>query len=434
VPSGWDHSVAFRREGRIINFRRAPSGSHAAAGRKQSNRGQHRASGRLTARRSLAIALTLLWMLGLAVAAGDRLGPLRLGDDQDALASTATAGPVKPSGGRSLASASVSGARDSAGHSTPPKPAKGAWPKTLPSKAPEEPADGRQTSAPSVGRSQYLKTTRRTTLNRLGCAEGRRLARSKQESAIVVLTFGSPVRRHGHSGASLFRGRFASTKQIGRAAQAYGRGYLRCSEKLGPRLHMAIGTSNYGGDVTFRHGVDWAVMVNGTNDWARDQQIRGNLEFAGANDIELGWNGPGPSRAWVRGYDSHAEWPFYDFGDAAGCPPRGNCIGAWSPEDLWFVAWGARSAWPLPEIYTPTRSMAQEWYRLSLYSYKHHGMRMTLVGALSQRTACRQSSDPCRGMNNSPSKAWRQLYALLNGDPRTAQRLRWLSDFRWANP
>jgi hypothetical protein len=77
--------------------------------------------------------------------------------------------------------------------------------------------------------------------------------------------------------------------------------------------------------------------------------------------------------------------------------------------------------------------MAQEWYRLSLYSYQHHDERMTLAGALSQHAACRQSSDPCRGMNNSASKAWHQLYNLLNGDPRTAQQLLWLSDFRWAD-
>jgi hypothetical protein len=241
------------------------------------------------------------------------------------------------------------------------------------------------------------------------------------------------MRRHGHSGASLFRSRFASTRQIGRAAQAYGSAYVRCSGGKGPRLHVAIGTSNYGGGVTFRHGADWARMVNEANDWALGQQIQGSVEFAGANDIELAWNGPEASKAWVRGYDSEAQWPFYDFGDAAGCPPRGNCIGAWSQEDVWFVAWGARSAWPLPQIYTPTRTMALEWHRLSLYSYQHHGSRMTLVGALSQHAACRQSSDPCRGMNNSPSKAWHQLYALLNSDRRTAQRLLWLSDFRWAD-
>jgi len=370
-------------------------------------------------------------MFGLFVAAGDRLGPPQIGDERGVLASVAR--PLHSSRGGAPVRGSVSAAEEPTGHSSSlPAPAKKGRPKTLPSKAPEEPS-GQQSSAPSVGFSEYLKTTRTVTLNHLGCGEGGRLAGSRQDSAIVVLTLGSPMRRHGTSGTSLFRTRIASTRQIERAAQAYASGYVRCSKSQGPRLHVAIGTSNYGSSVTFGHGADWAVMVNRANAWASGQQIRDDLEFAGANDIELGWNGPGPSRAWVRGYDSRAEWPFYDFGDAGGCPPRGNCIGAWTQEDLWFVAWGGRSAWPLPQIYTPTRSMAQEWYQLSLYSYKHHGSRMTLVGALSQHAACRQSSDPCRGMNNSPSKAWHQLYSLLNSDRRTAQRLRWLSDFRWAN-
>lgn len=266
----------------------------------------------------------------------------------------------------------------------------------------------------------------------MGCSEGRRLSGSKQDSAIVILAFGRPMRHHGASGASLFGTRFASTDDIGGAARAYAAGYSRCSSD-GPRLHLAIGTSNYGQGVTFRHGAAWARMVNAANDWAHQRGLQAAVEFAGANDIELSWNGPARSKSWVRGYDSVAEWPYFDYGDAAGCPPKGNCLGAWTQEDVWFVAWGARSAWPLPQIYTPTGSMAQEWYRLSLYSYMRHGWRMTMAGALSQHTACRQSSDSCWGMNNAPMKAWRQLHKLLNGDPRTAQQLQWISDFRWAD-
>jgi hypothetical protein len=174
-------------------------------------------------------------------------------------------------------------------------------------------------------------------------------------------------------------------------------------------------------------------MVNDANRWLLDKGYGKRVEFAGANDIELSWNGPRESKAWVRGYDSVAEWPFYDYGDAAGCPPRGNCAGAWTPEDVWYVSWGARTAWPLPQIYTPNGVMAEQWYRLSLYSYRHHGWRMTIAGALSQRIACRQSSDPCRGMDNSPVRAWGQLNQLLNRDRRTAQPLAWSSDFRWSS-
>jgi hypothetical protein len=98
-------------------------------------------------------------------------------------------------------------------------------------------------------------------------------------------------------------------------------------------------------------------------------------------------------------------------------------------EDVWWVAWGSRSAWPLPEIYTNSGSQAQQWYELSLYSYRRHGRPMTVAGVLSQRRACRQSTtDPCTGINNTPSRAWSQLWGLLNRDRRTAQTIRWATD------
>jgi hypothetical protein len=250
--------------------------------------------------------------------------------------------------------------------------------------------------------------------------------------AIVVLAFGRPRHRGGRWGVSLFGDAFASTEAIQHAAQAYARGYQECAGS-GTRLEVALGTSNYGGAVSRKHGRAWALMVNQANDWLHRHGLHRSVSFAGASDIELGWNGPAVSRRWVRGYDSAARWRFYNFGDAAGCAPRGDCLGAWTQEDVWFVSWGARSAWPLPQIYTPSGSMAQQWYRLSLYAYQHHGRRMTIVGVLSQRAACRQSSDPCRGINNSPSRAWHQLQRLLNRDPRTAQPLRWVTDLRWQN-
>ena len=196
-------------------------------------------------------------------------------------------------------------------------------------------------------------------------------------------------------------------------------------------LTVAIGTSNFGPGVTYRHGRAWAEMVNEANEWAAGEGLT-TLRFAGGNDIELSWAGPRRTRAWVRGYDSVARWPFYDFGDAAACPPRGRCMGAWSLEDLWYVAWGARSARPLPQIYTPNGVMAEQWYRLSLYSYRVHGAPIRIAGVLSQRTACRQSKDSCRGMNNTPARAWAQLNRALNRDKRTAQPLHWSTDIAWS--
>jgi hypothetical protein len=232
-------------------------------------------------------------------------------------------------------------------------------------------------------------------------------------------------------GASLFGDRFIGPEGVIRTAQSFVTGYASC---LLPRtaagLTLALGTSNYGSQVSYAHGWAWARMVNEMNEWLQEHG-HWAIRAAGANDIELGWNSPRVSRRWVDGYDSAARWPFYNFGDAAACPPAGNCAGAWTMEDVWYVSWGARSAWPLPQIYNEGGTQAEQWYRLSLYAHRRHGQRMTIAGAISQREACRESSDPCRGINNSPTTAWRQLWRALNRDSRTAQPLRWSTDFRW---
>jgi hypothetical protein len=293
---------------------------------------------------------------------------------------------------------------------------------------------------PAAAFSQYVKTTNPGKFLRLGCAEGRRLRGSMDpDGAIVVLDFGRPTQKgegRGHQwGASLFRRGFHPTAAIRRAAQAYARGAWRCmgGEKASTHLTVAIGTSNFGRAVSFWHGRAWAQMVNDANEWALHQGYVHGVRFAGANDIELSWGRPKRTRAWVRGYDSVAKWPYYDYGDAAACPPRGRCLGSWTIEDVWYVAWGARSARPLPEIYTPNGIMAEQWYRLSLYSYRAHGVRMWIAGVMSQRTACRQSRDSCPGMNNTPARAWHLLHRALNRDKRTAQDLHWSTDIAWAD-
>lgn len=288
-------------------------------------------------------------------------------------------------------------------------------------------------SPPPAATSHYLRTARPRSLERLGCREGRKMRAAKNvPDAIVVLAFGRPRHRLGRWGASLFSNGFHSTSVIERAGHAYAWGYWRCAGRATQtRLQVALGTSNYGREVTSRHGRAWARMVNDANEWLHEKGLDSKVSFAGASDIELGWNGPAASKRWVRGYDSAARWPFYNFGDAAGCPPRGRCLGGWTQEDVWYVSWGARSAWPLPQIYTPSGSMALQWYRLSLYSYQRHGMRMTIAGALSQRAACRQSDDRCAGIDNSPGRAWSQLHRLLNQDSRTAQELPWVTDLHW---
>jgi hypothetical protein len=285
---------------------------------------------------------------------------------------------------------------------------------------------------PPVATSRYLKTTDRAWLGRLGCVEGRAVRHHPGlRDLLVVLAFGRPTRRDHGFGASLFGEGPAPLFRIREAAQSYARGFVRCSPGSPTHLRLAVGTSNYGPRVGYRHGRAWAVMVNRANEWLARRGLAGRVTVTGAIDIELAWNGPRVTRAWVRGYDSVARWPFYNFGAMESCPPVGDCWGAWTLDDVWYVSWGARTAWPLPQVYTPNGSMAAQWFTLARYSYRRHRTQMRIPGVMTQHAACRQSHESCRGTDNRPHEAWRQLQRLLNTDRRTAQRVRWVTDIRW---
>jgi hypothetical protein len=269
-------------------------------------------------------------------------------------------------------------------------------------------------------------------LNRRGCriAHGVKVGRQPAE-ALVVLAFGRP-RHPNRYGASLFGVRFASTKAIRQGGVAFAKGFLRCARKgSGATLRLALGTSNYGNRVGRAHGRAWAWMVNRANETLAKRGWGDRVTIVGAIDIELSWNGPKTTKAWVRGYDSANRWPYYNFGDAADCPPYGRCAGGWTMKDVWYVSWGALPAYPLPQIYTGSGSMARQWFNIALYSFRKHRSHMTIAGVMSQRGACRDSRDSCRGMNNSPSKAWTQLVGLLNRHPGTRQQPRFATDIRW---
>ncbi|MFN2590208.1 MAG: hypothetical protein ABR518_05515, partial [Actinomycetota bacterium] len=210
-----------------------------------------------------------------------------------------------------------------------------------------------ETSQPSTSTSYYLRTTRPKALDAMGCRFGRGVHAGKQPTdALVVMAFGRPRRKWGIHGASLFGVRFASVSTIRDAGVAFAGGFHRCVRHGQHSVRIVLGTSNFGPGVSYRHGQAWAEMVNQANERIAKRGWEERIEFAGGNDIELTWNGPKRTRAWVRGYDSVNRWPYYDFGDAAGCPPYGRCAGAWTLEDVWYVAWGAPPAIPLPEIYT----------------------------------------------------------------------------------
>ncbi|MBI4497579.1 MAG: hypothetical protein HY689_06770 [Chloroflexi bacterium] len=284
--------------------------------------------------------------------------------------------------------------------------------------------------------SYYISTIDPTTLFNQGCALGQRdRDLPGAQDNLVILAFGAPRGRNGSFGTLLFSNTFAASSQIATAVEAFARGYATCTgEDRASHLRIAIGTSNFGSQVTFSHGRAWAQLVTTVSQRIAAAGHASQVDVVGASDMEPDWNGPATTRAWVDGYASAFTQPLYNFGTAAGCPPFGSCGTSahpeWTQEDIWYISWGAAPARPLPQIYLADGGNAQQWYQMSLYALTRHQRRMEFVGVLTQHQACQQVG--CHpAVANSPQEGWSQFWDLLNSDSRTAQDLRWSADISW---
>jgi hypothetical protein len=305
--------------------------------------------------------------------------------------------------------------------------------------------------------SYYVQTLDGGTLGNLGCALGQRLTRVAGQENAVVLAFGRPRQWQGADGAAVYGttlwrsdpATYPSTAQIAAAVRSYVGGYARCTTAEGPasRLTLVVGTNNYGAHVTPGHGQAWARMVNGLAAWAAERGLAGRVAIAGGSDMEVSYNSPAVTRAWVDGYHAAGNWTLFNFGDAAGCPASGaraapaRCANGWTQEDVWYISWGAPLARAVPEIYATAGGNAASWQQIVLYSALAHPDRpvMRLDGLLTQRQAIEQvcGADPdaqgCQGADNTPEQAWTQMTRKLSQDARTAldPTSVWSSDLKY---
>lgn len=286
-------------------------------------------------------------------------------------------------------------------------------------------------------------------LYNLGCSLGTHdYNTAGTQDNVVILLFGKPAYLNSTYGAYTWTARgsnttvFLATSQISAGVDQFGKGYYDCTQSdKSSHLYVAPGLNNVGGGVTSAHGSAWARMALNIQAWFNSHGYSSQVSARAAADLELNFNNPGPTRAWVDGYT--AAWnsgPFlYDIGNATGCPspsyPNWDCgsvaYPSWTSEDVYHIAWGVPPAYPLPEIYLTSSLNAGQWYTLSVYSYTHHASPMWFVGALTQYGACAQMGG-CSGTNNTPAQGWTQLWNAISADSRTAQSyLRWSTDMKW---
>ncbi len=290
---------------------------------------------------------------------------------------------------------------------------------------------------PPYTTSYYMNTVDPNALYNMGCDLGSHdLNTDGTQDNVVILFFGGPAQQSGAYGVWLFgNNQFVSTSQIAEAVKQFGRGYWECTgSDTASIVRIAIGTSNYGGYVTYGHGSAWAQLVNDVGSYLDQNGYSSQSLVRGASDMELNWNSAAVTKSWVDGYASANRYFLYDFGDAAGCPEysqdNGWCNNGWRQDDVSYISWGAAPSYPFPQQYNTVGAQARQWYRLSLYSYSYKGSRMSILGALTQYQACQQVGD-CYGTDNTPATGWSQLWDALNSDSRTAQELPWSTDIKW---
>jgi hypothetical protein len=282
----------------------------------------------------------------------------------------------------------------------------------------------------------------------LGCSRGQ--AASVGQNVVIVLDFGYPAydSSSGQYGAKLLNDyTFHSTGDIANVAEGFLGGFYSCSPSV-ISLTLAIGINNYPHDpnnVTQAHGVAWAQMVNNINSWIVGPpypSFADKLVAWGAIDAEPAWNTALATRAWVGGYASaySGQSKYLDFGSCDGCAYTGHAWGSpWQPDDVWYVAWGATPAYPLPEIYLVSGINADQWYHMSSYAYTNHPTSMGFKGSLTQWNACQENQqinpNACVYANdrsdNTPSQGYLQLYNAINADPHTARSMPWSTDMSW---
>jgi hypothetical protein len=285
-------------------------------------------------------------------------------------------------------------------------------------------------------RSFYVNTTNPPIWYDLGCALGSKVGDgTRPRDAAVFLNFGRPyysAADRAYGAINWTADPFRKTKTIRvNVLQQFGYGYYVCSP-WNSKLVIVAGTSNDGSGTTRAHGVAWANMVDATNAYfKRECCIASQVRAVGGIDVELAWNTPAATRRWVDGYDSATDRSYYIDGSAEGCPPAGSCNNNWSNEDIYYVNWWNKPAWPFPQIYNEVGTNAEQWQRISAYGVSAHGSKMVFKGTMSQYQACLDKNMACSGTKNGPVEAWNQLRNAINGSSSTKGTIPYATDIRW---
>lgn len=275
--------------------------------------------------------------------------------------------------------------------------------------------------------SRYMGTVDPTVTKTEGCDMAQGVS-NQSKSGVVVLDFGEPYLKDGSQGTSDYGvgNPFVSIAQITAAVEGYLDGYAQCNQPASNSLTLAVGTSNYGSNVTAAHAQAWAAMVQALAAYVTTKTYP-NETIAAADDMETGWQGPTATRAWLDAYVAAAgSIPIYDYGDAGGCSQTSyaaastctaNANGVWTQADVAYAAGGAGPhVLAMPEIYNTSGATAKQWGWIGSGAVDA-GKPLTFAVVMTQVGSC---GSGCSGLNNTPAQALSLMNAQLASHTQTA--------------
>lgn len=298
-------------------------------------------------------------------------------------------------------------------------------------------------SYPGYTVSYYMNTIDTTATYNMGHSLGEKvLSQSGTQNVMVILDFGG---QNSYGNASLFWATDATLDQVRKASYSFAEGfYYGAGSDVNSRLYLVVGTNN-SYTVTSSTGSAWANMVDNIGSDLGNHSYNTQTIVYGGNDMEAGsgYSGPAATKNWIAGYDSTNNHLYVDFGDAGGCTTSTTYTGStngkcnqgkegdyWYMSDVYYKAWGASPALPLPQIYF--ENMAVQWKNIKKYGIVNNKGTINFKGSLTQQGACSQSPDDPTCPSNSPYEGWSDLYNKLYADTQTRQTtLQFASDIRW---
>lgn len=304
-------------------------------------------------------------------------------------------------------------------------------------------------TAPPAFLSDYVQSMNYSAWENYGCQQVQYSTSTGAHTMLLILDFGQPAAMSGAEGTNYFAAGYpfspwntGTTSGNQFLVAEFLTGYWNCHVSGSTFIHLGIGTSTYGSNVTNGNAAAMAAVVNNVESWITSNGWGGFMAAESALDIEgdTGWSGVAGAEGYESTLGGTTQKAIYDYGGAVGCPTGSyqtgvaNCLAGWGQADYYWAAWQYQYAFAAPEIYEQTyASNAQQWFQISLMGAKNAPQgAIAFSASTTQYTACQQVGvSNCPDTDNNPAQGWMQLFNWINSDTATAMTPAWSIDFRY---